>query len=430
MTKEAVHLLACTHLGLAGEGEMKQQDEISTILYLHRLGRGKRAIAKELGISRGTVKKYLRNGGVQEYQQPVRTSVLDGLRDWLKERFFKHDGNADVIQQELLKKGIAVSLRTVERAVKCHRDELYRAKVATVRFETLPGQQMQVDFGEKFVWIGGERVKVHLFTAKLGYSRRMYLEAFTHENQSTWFKALEGAFRYFGGVPREVLIDNPTSLVTKNCRATKEFALNEKFKSFAQYWGFTPRACAPRRPQTKGKIESGVNYGKRNALAGREFTSWAALEEHLVSWLRDISDARALTDKEDTPLARFEEEKALLLPVEKAPYQQCRELCRKVSRDCFVDVDTNRYSVPWKYIGHEVRVLSTDTELSVQLAGEEIARHPVSASRHRRIVQAAHLDGIVYGAPVGHREEKGEPRTPATDPLARSLLEYEAVCAL
>lgn len=435
MEQQSVNLLDVKYISLAGDGEIKGQDEISTIVKLHSLGWKIRAISRELGISRGTVRKYIRSDGVHLYRQPFRASILDGMEEWLKESFFRHAGNADVIRQELSGRGVVVSLRTVERAVKEHRDELRRKQIATVRFETSPGHQLQADFGEKYVLVGGERVKVHLFTAKLGHSRRMYVKVFMHENQSAWFEAFESAFRHFGGVPREVLVDNASSLVKHHNRSTGELELNEKFKSFSQYWGFLPRACAPRRPQTKGKVESGVKYGKFNCLAGREFSSWEALEEHLVVWLRDVSDVRVLTEREDTPIARFAEEVPMLLPVDKAPYQQFRELQRKVSRDSFVDVDTNRYSVPWKYIGREVRVLCAETELSIHSAGEEIARHAVNRERYLRIVIPEHLDGIIHlgrGENVrrpGMREADSELRIPMTDPLTPSLFLYEAACA-
>ena len=79
---------------------------------------------------------------------------------------------------------------------------------------------------------------------------------------------IEGALRYFDGVPVEILIDNPKAMVIEHNRGTHDVILNETFKSFASYWGFTPRACVPVRPQTKGKVENGVGYAKRNCLAG------------------------------------------------------------------------------------------------------------------------------------------------------------------
>ena len=101
---------------------------------------------------------------------------------------------------------------------------------------------------------------------------------------------MEESFAYFGGTPAEVLTDNPRALVTEHNRLTRELVLNEKFKAFSSYWGFTPRACAPLRARTKGKVENGVRYVKRNCIAGREFSSWEDMERHIARWLEAESD--------------------------------------------------------------------------------------------------------------------------------------------
>src|SRR5882724_7439839 len=160
-----------------------------------------------------------------------------------------------------------------------------------------PGRQLQIDFGELGVVIGGERVRVYLFVATLGYSRRCHVRAFRHERQSAWFDGMEGAFTAFGGVPQEVLMDNARALVEHHDVATREVRFNERLRAFAQYWGFTPRACAPYRARTKGKDERGVGYVKHNAIAGHQFTGWAALEAHLAWWVREIADRRARHDR-------------------------------------------------------------------------------------------------------------------------------------
>ena len=121
--------------------------------------------------------------------------------------------------------------------------------------------------------IGGERVRVHLFVATLGYSRRLYVAVFRHERQSAWCDGIEGAFRHFGGVPRELLLDNARALVEHHDAQTREVRFNERFHAFCRYWGVLPRACAPYRARTKGKDERGVGYVKRNAIAGHRFES-------------------------------------------------------------------------------------------------------------------------------------------------------------
>ena len=217
MSKVSAKLSDATNLHLRGEAEMIEQDDASTLANLHKQGWWIRRLTRTYSISRNTVRKYVRNGGVVEYRQSVpRKGILIGEEEWLKAKFFQHHGNADVIRQELAsEKGVSVSLRTVERAVKKYRDELRRKEKATVRFETLPGHQMQIDFGEKLVKIGGEKIKVHFFVAKLSYSRRLYVQAFRHENQQTWLEGAEGALRYFNGVPDSVVIDIVSPV--KNC---------------------------------------------------------------------------------------------------------------------------------------------------------------------------------------------------------------------
>src|SRR3954467_5541971 len=164
---------------------MLAPEQVTVMMRLQQLGWGTKRIARELGCDRKTVKRYLRRGVWQAYRQPRRARAPDGLEVWLAERFRRHRGNADVVRQELASEhGIAVSLRTVERAVAPLRRELQAGARAaggfeqaearaTVRFETPPGRQLQIDFGERQVWIGTESVRAHLFVATLGYSRRL-----------------------------------------------------------------------------------------------------------------------------------------------------------------------------------------------------------------------------------------------------------------
>ena len=182
---------------------MKAPDEVSAMLRLKALGWGSKRIAAELGCARNTVRRWLSEGDWHACASASRSKKLDGLSDWIGERFRRHAGNADVVRQELAsEKGLVVSLRTVERATAPLRRELVAAARATVRFETHPGEQLQIDFGERRVEIAGAAVKVFFFVATLGYSRRLHVRAYGHERQDSWFEGLESAFRTFGGVPR------------------------------------------------------------------------------------------------------------------------------------------------------------------------------------------------------------------------------------
>jgi hypothetical protein len=288
---------------------------------------------------------------------------------------------------------------------------------------------LQIDFGERGVTVGGERERAHLFVATLGYSRRVYAQAFRHERQSAWFEGLEGAFRHFGGLPEEVLLDNARALVEQHDASTREVVFNARLHAFARHWDVRPVACAPYRARTKGKDERGVGYVKHNAIAGRDFATWAGLEAHLTWWMREVADQRVHGTTGEVPIVRFErEERQALRPLGgKPPFRQVRELVRSVQNDGCVDVDTNHYSVPWRLIGAPVSVTVSDGEVRISHAGAEVACHRQRQGRRERAVDRTHLRGIV-AAEVGalHGDDASVAVVPSAD-LLRPLAEYEQV---
>ena len=376
---------------------MRTPDEVAAMLRLKALGWGERRIATALGCNRRTVRRYLAAEGWVGYRRPRRAKLLERLADWLAERFRRHRGNADVVRQDLWReKGLAVSLRTVERAVAGLRQALQAEARATLRFETPPGHQLQIDFGERRVAIAGERVRVYLFVATLGYSRRVFAQAYRHDRQSAWFDGIEAAFRHFGGVPREVLFDNARALVDHHDAATREVGFNERLSAFARYWDFRPRACAPYRARTKGKDERGVGYVKGNAIAGHPFISWSALEAHLGWWMREIADQHVHGTTGEKPIERFDRaEAAALRPIDgRPPFRQLRELVRRVQADGTIELDTNAYTLPWRLIGETVQVVVAGGRISICHRGIEVAGHVETTGRRQRVAVAAHLAGI------------------------------------
>jgi transposase len=204
-------------------------------------------------------------------------------------------------------------------------------------------------------------------------------------------------------------------------------AFNARFHTFARYWGVRPVACAPYRARTKGKDERGVGYVKRNAIAGRSFASWAALEAHLMWWMREVADQRVHGTTGEVPRVRFErEEAAALRPLDgRPPFRQVRELTRRVHNDGCVDVDTNHHSVPWTLIGASVSVVVRSGEVCIHHAGAEVARHGERRGRHERAVDRARLRGIVVADPgTGQAEDLTPAVLPGAD-LLRPLVEYE-----
>jgi len=411
-----------------GRQMMQSPEDVAQMLRLKAAGLGIKHIARKMGCSKNTVRRYLRGGGWVAYKRPERQRALRGLEPWLAKRLQQHRGNADVVRQELEREhGVTVSLRTVERAVAPLRRELHAAEVATVRFETAPGEQLQIDFGETTLSITGERVKVHLFVATLGYSRRPYVAVFSHQRQSAWWGGIERAFHYFGGRPRALLLDNAKPLVDFHDAQTREVRFNDRFRAFCRYWDVLPKACAPYRARTKGKDERGVGYVKRNAIAGHAFGSWAALEAHLTWWMREVADPRMHGTTGEAPIARFrEQEAAALRPLEgRTTFQPIRECVRRVHADACVELETNRYSVPWRLIGETVTVLVNE-QVRILHAGQEVAMHTRLAGQRRASLQREHLLGII-GTEPRPAPSAVDVLSAAWPELLRPLQEYEAI---
>jgi len=408
---------------------MKTPDDVEEMLRLKACGWGLKRIARELGCSHHTVKAYIEAGGVKPFKPPVRAKKLDGLDDWVRERFIRHRGNADVVRQELLaEKGIAVSPRTRQRTLQPYRQALKAEALATVRFETPPGRQLQIDFGERLVDIAGAKVKAFMFVATLGHSRRVHVRAFRHEKQESWFTGLESAFTTFGGVPEIVLMDNARALIVRHDAVSRTVQFNDKLLAFAKHWGFGPRACAPYRARTKGKTERGVGYVKKNAIAGRSFPSWEAFEAHLAQWEREVANVRMHGTTGEAPMVRFQRDEAhRLKPLgDRPPFGRLRELSRLVGNDCAIEVDTNSYSVPWRLIGERVAVTVAAGEIRIRHGVREVAVHSQVNGRRQRVIDRAHLDGVA--GVVCRREivETPPPQHPPPPPLLRPLAEYEA----
>ena len=380
------------------EVPMIEPDEVRAILELGRRGWGAKRIAAELGFARNTVRMYLRRGERSGPQvRPGKRRLTDEQRQLaVKLLDSPAEGNAVVVLRELRKEGVEASLRTVERAVQGARQAKRAADLATVRFETPPGEQMQIDFGEKKVRVGGAVVKVYVFVAVLSYSRRIFVRALLAQRQDDWREGVAAAFRHFGGGVHHLLVDNPKAMVLQVATDTTVAQLHPDFAAFCKDQGVTVRACRAYRARTKGKTESGVKYVKRNALAGLAFTSFAALESHIAAWMVD-ADERIHGTTNEKPRERFDrDEKHMLRPLSShaLPVRQ-RRLRRRVANDCLVDVDTVRYSVPHRLVKEAVEVMVAMEEVVVFHGGEVVARHARSRAPHTVVRNPAHFDGLV-----------------------------------
>jgi transposase len=404
------------------EGEV-----VTAIRMLADRGVGKKAIAREVGVAVNTVRRYLRQpivAGVQ--RRPAARRLSDERREEARALYEgSAEGNAVVVQRLLAARGATVSVRTIERAVADIRQAQRASALATVRVETTPGDQLQVDFGQKRVLIAGVRVRIFLLVAVLSYSRRLFVKPFLNERGADWREGIAAAFAHFGGVPRTILGDNARPLVRARDRATGTVTFHPAYLAFCRDWDVQPRACAPYRARTKGKTEAGVKYVKRNGLADQAFESFGALEQHLGAWMTTIADQRRHGTTREAPMVRFErDERAALraLPLRALPRREQR-LRRRVATDAFVDVDTVRYSVPHRLVRDHVDVVLHEQTVTIFHGPTVVATHARSTEPFARIVDPTHYDGL-WRRPIA------DPETPPAAALAllgRDLAEYAAI---
>ena len=398
-------------------------DIVATIRDLAKRGVGSKTIAKQLGVARNTVRRYRREplcAGVQV--RPAARKLSDADRQTARELYAgSAGGNAVVVRGMLAEGGVAVSERTIQRAVSDLRREQRAAALATVRVETPPGEQLQIDFGQKPVEIAGARVRVFLLVAVLSYSRRLFVKPFLNERGDDWREGIAAAFTHFGGVPRVLLGDNARALVLGRDRTTGTVTFNPAYLAFCRDWDVQPRACAPYRARTKGKTEAGVKFVKHNALADRRFDSFAALEEHLGSWMARADQRRHGTTRE-APIVRFErDEHDRLRPVPmRAVPRRVQRVRRRVALDAFVDIDTVRYSVPHRLIRDHVDVAVCDERVDIFHGTERVATHARSTEPFARVVNPQHFAGL-------WRVDTDVVAAPSLARFGRDLAEYATV---
>ena len=339
-----------------------------TIRELSKKGWSQRRIAEELGVHRKTVRKYLEadskgtisTAGPDGGTEPKGTIPTAGRQSkcavfdaYIRERL-KCGLSAQRIFQDLqMEKGFEGSYESVKRYVRKLGNDV---ELPFRRMEAMPGTECQVDYGTGAWIVGadGKRRKTHLFRVVLSCSRKAYSEvSFTQETEC-FLRALENAFRHFGGVPETVVIDNLKAGVIKACVYDPE--LNPKLRDFAAHYGTYILPSRVRTPRHKGKVERQVGYAQDNALKGRSFKSLAEQNAHLRDWEIHVADKRIHGTTRRQVQYMFEEEKPHLSALPPDLFPAFQEGRRKVHRDGHVEIAKAYYSVPPEYTRREVWV--------------------------------------------------------------------------
>lgn len=304
---------------------MYGQEMLMLLQHYLELGLGKRAIARQLGVSPRTIHHWIATGqldrcvDVATIRRPAaRTQVLDPFKALITERLAVFPALSAVrLFGECHAAGYTGGITQLRDYVAAVRPRPEPEPL--VRFETAPGLQAQFDFAEvRFPW--GKR---HAVLVVLGYSRLLYVEFVRQQTALTVMHGLERAFAAFGGVPHEVLFDQLKAVIVEDHRPGGGRLLeNAEFGRFAAHWGFRIRACRPYRAKTKGKVERPVRYLRDNFLYGRAFLGDADLAAETTRWLRDVANCRVHGTTGERPDMRFaRDEQAMLQPLAARPYR-------------------------------------------------------------------------------------------------------------
>lgn len=366
-------------------------------------GQSQRGIAKELGVSRWCVDRTIQAHRKardadpdvpvnQELPAPTvhRSSKLDTFQTHIA-RLLERYPNLSVIRifEELKKQGYDGGYTILRERVKQLRS--VPRKPLTVRFETAPGVQAQMDWSVYDIDFTHEgRRRVNLFSYILGYSRRQYLCFTEQQDFETTVRQHILAFEHLQGVAATCLYDNMKVVVTR--WEDEQPIYNTRFLAFATHYGYRPWACRPRRPETKGKVERPFFYVETNLLSGRTFRTLEHLNEVTRWWLTHHADVRVHRTTKKRPVDAHAEEQPQLLPLPAHHYDTARVLYRIVNSDGTIVCGNNYYSVPWRLVGELLPVRVTETELWVYNRHiQPVARHVLAqGTTGQQVVDPAH----------------------------------------
>ena len=384
---------------------MQSREDFHMIKQLRSQGAYIVDIAHQIGCSERTVRRYLAlPAPLTGKPKTPRGSKLDPFKPYIDELLGQEVWNAEVIRQLLQDRGYDGCVTLIRRYIQPKRS--LRASKQTVRYETIPGEQLQHDWGQTRTEVAGRLCTVNFAVNILGYSRHFHVWAGPSQDAEHTYESLVQAFRYFGGVPKRVLVDNQKAAVIRHDSGGR-VVFNAGFLELANHYGFAARACRPQRPRTKGKTERMVGYVKHHFFQRyRSFDSYAHLNQLLEQWLSSYASQRTLRQFQQTPAQRFEEERSQLLARPATEFDTRYYDIRHVGWDAYIDVRGNRYSVPAECCGQRVNIrISLDGELTVyDLRGQEVARHRMTDRRQGWQTVAEHHEPLWQDVmPVQHR---------------------------
>jgi transposase len=383
--------------------------DVKEILVAWDAGEGISAIARVLGYTRPTVRKYvqaasqvgLTRGGGRRSEADWERLAREALARVTPHRapgaataeVARHHATLErqvgqvqlaVLHQRLRdEQGLRVSWRTFYRYVAAHWPErLQRGPRVTVRLDDPPpGDEAQVDFFYAGLWVDpdtGRQRRLYAFLMTLAHSRHQFLYPVLAEDSTAWLEGHVAAFTFFGGVPRRLVPDNLTAGVRKADRYDPR--LNRAYGELARYYGALVDPTRVRHPQDKPRVERGVSYARESFFCGRTFPTLAAWRGAAAGWCREVAGQRVHGTTGERPLVAFAaREQPALQPLPARPWELVTWASAQVHADCHLQVAGARYSVPYRFVGQQLDIRLGQTLVEIYDGATLITTHPRQA---------------------------------------------------
>jgi len=379
-----------------------------------------RRIARELHISRKSIKKYLLSPAAIPTVRKPRKTKLDDFKPLIRE-FVERDPKASavVIAERLRPLGFTGEVTILRRYLKTLR-EIARVPRAFVRVESSPGDRFEVDWGHFGVLdYQGDKRKLYAFCLVECHSRRLYVEYTHSQSFETFMRCHIHAFRFMGGLARECLYDNLSTAVTRHDGRIIQF--NPRFLVFARVYGFYPRACNPAAGWEKGKVErGGVGYLRQSFWPLRTFVDLADVNRQVRQWLDEVANKRIHSETRERPDDRFQSDALKALPPLDPDYRDT--VLARVHKDIRLRFDGNRYCVPRRYVGRMLSIKADSSSVTIYDEEREVVRYPRSWRRGQTFGAERFEKELLEERP-GAERTRGQQRLIAlVGPIAESYL--------
>ena len=350
-------------------------------------------IARALNLDERTVAHWIEQKTYQPVKRVKKAGKLDPYKGQIVRMLESHPYSAQQIFQRLVQEGYDGRYGIVKEFVRQVRPAP-RPAFLSLHFE--PGQCAQVDWGHAgLIQVGSKKRHLSFFVMVLAFSRRMYVEFTLSQSQEHWLSCHLHAWEYFKGVSAQVWVDNCKTAVLSHARGQTP-VLNPRYLDFAQHYGFQIKACGPKKPHEKGRVESAVGYVKSNFLAGMDLnTSLDAINGAARAWLDSVANLRVHGETRKTPMELFLEEAPKLRPPHPIAYETaCLHTVRSNNR-CRVHFDGNRYSVPPQCASQSLILKAYPERICLYCQDQLVAEHARCYDRQQTLANPDHAKELL-----------------------------------